>query len=175
MCAETTLTSLFLIWSSSPLPPMLPHLLLLSCLIEQSPTSHVTTCSHLLCLYAHIILLIWYGPVWQPQRPLQPPKSLWEQILTQTLNQWPQLPTYPCAYRLYGAGPLAASEATACTSLETKSDFRFEISDPNYRPVSSHKGPVRLQYRITENYQLNSLAVASYPLCSWTGMGRSFD
>ena len=51
------------------------------------------------------ILLIWHGPFWQSPRPSQPPNSLGGQISPQIWNQRPQLPTYPCAYCLYGMGP----------------------------------------------------------------------
>ena len=51
------------------------------------------------------ILLIWYGSFWQSLRPLQPPNSLRFLIWPQIWNQWPQLPTYPCAYCWYGMGP----------------------------------------------------------------------
>ena len=54
------------------------------------------------------ILLIWYGPFWQPPRPPQPPNSLRGQIWPQIWNQWPQLPTYPCAYCLYGIVPFGS-------------------------------------------------------------------
>ena len=51
------------------------------------------------------ILLIWQGAFWWPRRPLRPPNSLWGQIWPQIWNQWPQLPTYPCAYCLYVLSP----------------------------------------------------------------------
>ena len=47
----------------------------------------------------------WYGLFWQPRRLLWPPNSLGGQIWHQIWNQWPQLPTYPCAYCLYVFDP----------------------------------------------------------------------
>ena len=48
------------------------------------------------------ILLTWYGPLGQTWRPLQSQNSLGGQIWPLIWNQWPQIPTYPCAYYLYG-------------------------------------------------------------------------
>ena len=80
------------------------------------------------------ILLIWYGPLWQPLRPPQPPNSLGGQIWPQIWNQWPQLPTYPCAYCLYGMGPFDSLRGhhSPQTASEVKSDLRFGICGPNF-------------------------------------------
>ena len=96
----------------------------------------VTTITYL----SMCILLIWYGHFWQPPRPLQPPNSLGGQILPHILNQWPQLPTYPCAYYLYGMGTFGRLRGhySLQTASEDKFDLRFEISDPNYLLIHVH-------------------------------------
>ena len=87
------------------------------------------------------ILLKWHGPFWQPRRPPQPPNSLRGQIWPQIWNQWPQLPTDPCAYCWYSMGPLGSLWGhyySLQTASEVKSDLRFEISDPNYILIHVH-------------------------------------
>ena len=82
----------------------------------------------------------WYGPFWQPWRPLRPPNSLRDQIWPQIWNQWPQLPTYPCAYCLYGMDPFDSlgGHYGLQTASEVRSDLRFEISDLNYLHIHVH-------------------------------------
>ena len=64
-------------------------------------------------------------------RSLQPPNSLVGQFWPQIWNQWPQLPTYPCAYCLYGTGPYGSLRGhhSLQTASEIKSDLWFQISD----------------------------------------------
>ena len=50
-------------------------------------------------LISMCILLIWYGPFWQP------PNSVRGRICFQIWSQSPQLPTYPCEYCLHGMDP----------------------------------------------------------------------
>ena len=80
------------------------------------------------------ILLKGNGPFWQPLRPLQPSNSLRGQIWPHIWNQWPPLPTYLCAYCLYGVDPFGSlwGHYSLQTASEVKSDLRFEISDPIY-------------------------------------------
>ena len=89
-----------------------------------TPITYLTMC----------ILLIWYGPFWQPPRSQQPPNSLRGQVWPQIWNQWPQLPTYPCAYCLYGMHPFGSLQGhySLQTASEVKSDLIFQIGDLNY-------------------------------------------
>ena len=82
----------------------------------------------------------WYGLFWQPQRLLWPQNSLRGQIWPQIWNQWPQLPTYPCAYCLYGMDPFDSlgGHYGLQTASEVRSDLRFEISDLNYLHIHVH-------------------------------------
>ena len=67
------------------------------------------------------ILLIWYGTFWQPPRSLQPPNSLGGQVWPNIWNQWPQLPTYPHAYRLYDMDPFSSLEVTTASKQPRRS------------------------------------------------------
>ena len=72
--------------------------------------------------------------------PLWPPNSLGGKIWPQIWNQWPQVPTYPCAYCLYGVGPFGSLQGhySLQTASDIKYDLRFEISDPNYLLIHVH-------------------------------------
>ena len=72
------------------------------------------------------ILLIWCGPFWQPLRPPQPPNSPRVQIWPQIWNQWPHLPTYPCAYWLYDMGSFGSLRGHH--SLKTASEVKHDLN-----------------------------------------------
>ena len=66
---------------------------------------------------------------WQPLMPLQPLNSLGDQLWPQILNQWPKLPTSPCAYCiLYMVWALsAASEATTTSKQPQRSNLTSDL------------------------------------------------
>ena len=132
------------------------------------------------------ILLIWCGPFTQPQRPLMPQNSLRGQIWPQFWNQWPRLPTYPCAYYFYGMNPLGSLRGHHSLQIasEVKSDLRFKVSDPNYLlihvniTVSANGSTVPLELSLPLNFdqlpRLGRLPLYTYKFLIMKGKWSQF-